>query len=1011
MLKPRSLFLSLGAAVLVAPSLAQEKITYVDHVLPIFRDACNNCHNPDKKRAGLDLTTYGATLAGSDGGKVVVPGNADGSMLYKVSTHKEEPVMPPKGDKLTEAQLAVLKNWIAGYALETTTSKPVVQNQVTLASVSLTKPDGPPPMPGDLPLEPFVRPKANTAVTAMAVSPWAPLVAVGGQKQVTLYNTETLRPVGVLPFPEGFPQVIKFSRNGQLLLIGGGLGGKSGKVTLWNVLTGQRVGSVGDEVDQVLAADVSPDHAHVALGGPNKVLKIYSTKDGKLLHTLKKHTEWVTAVSFSPDGKFLGSADRNGGIMLWEGASGKEYSPLPGHKQAVTALAFMPGVLASASSEGKVTIWDVNESKEVRSWNPHAGGVEWIDFTPDGRLVSCGRDKIAKVWDQTGKQLGASAALPDIALRAGLSNDRVIASDWTGKIQVCKLDGAPLGELAANPTPIADQLTGAEKKLADAKGALPAAQQAVSAAEAKVKAEKEAAEAKRKADLAQVQKAHDDAVKAIADAKARLAAAEKALADSRAEREALKAARETAKQATEAAQKIAAEKKAANAPDLAAAEQDLVAKKVASEEAGKKLDANQPKVAAAEQELGKAKNEAPKVIATAEKAIAAAKPRLAELSIATDAPRVDPAEVAALAKKLDGLNAEIGKRRAARDKTKDGSNERKQADAAVEAMKGEIAKTSSALDAAKKPHIIPVPAEAELAKAKAALEQANASIANATANTEHWRRAQAFMGVHRAESSYAELKAKHDGLIATAKDAYRSVDQVRAQIAALDKNAAEAPVKIAKATADAAETAKVLDAADKANTAATAVVKEKEAAATVDPKAVEGQIAAAQKKHDAIVPELNKRKEAAGKTAENTPEREKANAEVAAFEKQLADAAKVVADAKAKLTDAHAKKAALATAQEAQKKSTEAETAAHDKNLAAQRALAKLKQTAETETKQLAELRAKEPKMAQDAATAKAKAEQEAAAIAQQLEPAKAEAMKMRAEFESKWRPNKQASN
>ena len=154
-------------APLAAPTLAQDKITYVDHVLPIFRNSCNNCHNPDKKKAGLDLTTYGATMAGSENGPILKPGQADGSLLFKVCAQTEEPKMPPKGDKLTDAELALMKNWIAGFALETATSKPAaVQNQVTLAAVSLTKPDGPPPMPGDLPLEPFVRPKANTAITA-----------------------------------------------------------------------------------------------------------------------------------------------------------------------------------------------------------------------------------------------------------------------------------------------------------------------------------------------------------------------------------------------------------------------------------------------------------------------------------------------------------------------------------------------------------------------------------------------------------------------------------------------------------------------------------------------------------------------------------------------------------------------------------------------------------------------------------------------------------------------------
>src|SRR5687768_10257431 len=81
---------------------ADDKVTYQDHVLPVFRNACLNCHNPDKKKAGLDLSSYAATLAGSTSGKVIEPGDADGSLLYRLVTHAEEPTMPPKGDKLSD---------------------------------------------------------------------------------------------------------------------------------------------------------------------------------------------------------------------------------------------------------------------------------------------------------------------------------------------------------------------------------------------------------------------------------------------------------------------------------------------------------------------------------------------------------------------------------------------------------------------------------------------------------------------------------------------------------------------------------------------------------------------------------------------------------------------------------------------------------------------------------------------------------------------------------------------
>ncbi|MDZ4286993.1 MAG: c-type cytochrome domain-containing protein [Prosthecobacter sp.] len=464
----------------------QEKITFDDHVMPIFRNACLNCHNPDKKKAGLDLSTYQATLQGSENGKVVQSGNAAASLLYKCISGKEEPKMPPKGDQLNEAELAIMQKWIAGQLLENATGKAiaVANNNVQVAVVSLDRPDGPPPMPGDLPLEPYVRTRASNALTALAVSPWAPLAAVGGQKQVILYNTDTLAPLGVLPFPEGFPAVIRFSRNGQLLLTGGGLGGKSGKVVLWNIKSGERVATLGNEFDQVLAADLSADQQFVALGGPTKLLKIYATKDGKLLHSIKKHTDWVTAIAFSPDGRYLASADRSGGIQVWEGATGKEFNTLPGHKAMVTGLAFMPGVVASSSEDGKIALWDAKEGKLIREWAAHLGGAAWVDFTPDGRLVSCGRDKIAKVWDQTGKQLGKTEPMADIALRSALSNDRVIVGDWTGQIRVTDLTGKLLGELSSNPPALADRVTQTAKQLAEAQSSIPVLQQQLAAAEA-----------------------------------------------------------------------------------------------------------------------------------------------------------------------------------------------------------------------------------------------------------------------------------------------------------------------------------------------------------------------------------------------------------------------------------------------------------------------------------------------------------------------------------------------
>ena len=87
----------------------QEKITYEDHVVPIFRDKCFGCHNPDDAKGGLSLSTYSGLMEGGSSGAVVEPGEPDSSRLYLLMAHREKPIMPPKSEKLPEATLEVLR--------------------------------------------------------------------------------------------------------------------------------------------------------------------------------------------------------------------------------------------------------------------------------------------------------------------------------------------------------------------------------------------------------------------------------------------------------------------------------------------------------------------------------------------------------------------------------------------------------------------------------------------------------------------------------------------------------------------------------------------------------------------------------------------------------------------------------------------------------------------------------------------------------------------------------------
>ncbi len=304
----------------------------------------------------------------------------------------------------------------------------------------------------------------------VATSPWAPLAAVGGQKQVLLYNTQTLELVGVLPFPEGTPRVLKFSRNGSLLLCGGGIGGASGRVVVWDVRTGGRIIEVGSELDEVLSADISSDQTLIALGGPQRVVRIYSTESGQLMHEIRKHTDWVTSLEFSPDSVLLASGDRNGGLFVWEAWTGREYLTLKGHTGSINDVSWRSdsGILASASEDSTIKLWEMENGGQVKNWGAHGGGASSVEFTRDGRLVSTGRDKTTKLWDQNGGQQRAFEPFADVALNVSYCDEtnRTIAGDWTGEIRVWNAsDGARAGGLTMNAPTLEERLAAANQTL------------------------------------------------------------------------------------------------------------------------------------------------------------------------------------------------------------------------------------------------------------------------------------------------------------------------------------------------------------------------------------------------------------------------------------------------------------------------------------------------------------------------------------------------------------------
>lgn len=254
----------------------------------------------------------------------------------------------------------------------------------------------------------------SDSVTAVAFSPDGAWLAAGGlDGAVRVQGSTTGAAITTLPGANWITAMAFRPGNRSRLLA---TADADNQVLLWDLSTTPAVSSpLTTSLPSRVTALVFDPQGEMLYGGDARgTVYQWDVARGQLVNRLDRRYTGneqadmpLLGLAIDPTGKTLAMASADNAVYLRRlpGLRPAGGSVLAGHTRPASAVAFQPDgeLLASASHDGTIILWDVDTQQQIGSpLRGHDGPVNAVAFSPDGQwLASAGDDTTVILWPMT----------------------------------------------------------------------------------------------------------------------------------------------------------------------------------------------------------------------------------------------------------------------------------------------------------------------------------------------------------------------------------------------------------------------------------------------------------------------------------------------------------------------------------------------------------------------------------------------------------------------------------